>query len=350
MQRAKRKSYTLRALAERFGGRVMGDAGTRVTRVGTLENAGPGEIGFLANERYLQQLQATRAAAVIVGERAAAATRIPRIVCSNPYAYFARVSGLLNPPAPVRPGLHRSAVIDRSAGVAKGVEIGPLAVVGRGARIGAGTVIGAGAVIGENARVGRSCRIYPNVTIYHECTLGDRVTLHSGVVIGADGFGIAMEDGRWRKVPQLGGVVIGNDVEIGANTTVDRGTLDDTVIEDGVQLDNQIQVGHNVHIGAHTAIAACTGIAGSARIGRYCRIAGMSGIAGHLQVADHVEISAHTLVSKSITKAGTYTGLYPFEPNREWRRNAAHLRHLRELAERVRALEKRAAGLERSGS
>ena len=181
--------------------------------------------------------------------------------------------------------------------------------------------------------------LYPNVTIYHGCSLGKRAIVHAGAVIGADGFGIAMDEGRWLKVPQIGRVRIGDDVEIGANTTIDRGAIDDTVIEDGVKLDNQIQVGHNVRIGAHTAIAACVGIAGSSRIGRFCRIGGASGIAGHLTIADNVEISAHTLVTKSITEAGTYTGAYPFEKNRDWRRNAASLRNLGELMARVRALE-----------
>ncbi len=179
------------------------------------------------------------------------------------------------------------------------------------------------------------------MTVYHGCEIGERVILHSGVVIGADGFGIALDGGRWLKVPQIGRVVIGNDVEIGANTTVDRGAIDDTVIEEGVKLDNQIQVGHNVRIGAHTAIAACTGIAGSARIGRFCRIGGASGIAGHIVIADHVEISTHTLITKSLDQPGTYTGAYPFDVNSRWRSNAAQLRHLNELAERVRALEKK---------
>jgi UDP-3-O-[3-hydroxymyristoyl] glucosamine N-acyltransferase len=190
--------------------------------------------------------------------------------------------------------------------------------------------------------------VFAHAAIYHECVLGDRVIVHSGVVIGADGFGIAMDEGRWMKVPQIGRVVIGDDVEIGANTTIDRGALEDTIIEDGVKLDNQIQIAHNVRIGAHTAIAACTGIAGSVKIGRYCRIGGASGIVGHLTIADHVEIGAHTLIAKSIDRPGTYTGVYPSGPHDEWRKNAAQLRHLSELAERVRELEKKLAHPERS--
>jgi UDP-3-O-[3-hydroxymyristoyl] glucosamine N-acyltransferase len=348
MTGGKRKFHTLREIAGRFGGEVVGDGGVRLRQVATLENAGSGTIAFFANERYLRQLKTTRAGAVIVNEAAREATPLPRIVCANPYAYFARVSALFNPPSAARAGVHRTALVGKSVALARGVEIGPYAVIGTGARIGAGSMIGAGCVIGEGVAIGSNTRLYARVTVYHGCVIGDRVTLHSGVVIGADGFGIAREEGRWVKVPQIGRAIIGNDVEIGANTTVDRGALDDTVIEEGVKLDNHIQVGHNVHIGAHTAIAACTGIAGSARIGRYCTIGGMSGIAGHLSIADHVEVSAHTVVTKSIVIPGTYTGLYPFETNREWRKNAVHLRRLHELATRLQALEKKASEPKRS--
>ncbi|HKA46201.1 MAG TPA: UDP-3-O-(3-hydroxymyristoyl)glucosamine N-acyltransferase [Burkholderiales bacterium] len=346
--RAKRKFHTLREVARRLGGEVAGDADVRVHQVGSLENAGPGTIAFLGSERFLQQLRTTQAAAVIVNEAARDATTLPRIVCENPYAYFARVSALLNPAAPARAGRHPTAVVGKSAVLAPGVEIGAHAVIGEKAVVGAGSIIGAGCFIGEETAIGSATRLYPNVTVYHRCVIGDRVIVHSGVVIGADGFGIAMEQGRWLKVPQIGRVVIGNDVEIGANTTVDRGAIDDTVIEDGVKLDNQIQVGHNVRIGAHTAIAACAGIAGSARIGRYCRIGGASGIFGHTVIADHVEISSHTLIMKSIDKPGVYTGAYPFEANANWRKNAAQLRHLSELAERLRALERKILTPERS--
>lgn len=348
MTRSERISYSLREITERLGGEVVGDPETRVRQVATLENATSEAIAFLANDRYLPQLGATRAGAVIVGEPARDATRIPRIVCANPYAYFARLSALFNPgPAP-RPGVHATAVIDSTATMARGVEIGPYVVVGRNARIGTGSVIGAGCCVGDDVTIGSGTRLFPNVTVYHGCVVGDRVILHSGVVIGADGFGIAMDEGRWLKVPQIGRVVIGDDVEIGANTTVDRGALDDTVIEEGVKLDNQIQIAHNVRIGAHTAIAGCAGIAGSTKIGRYCRIGGASGIAGHLVIADNVEISAHTLITKSIDRPGTYTGAYAFEPHNEWRKNAVQLRHLNELAERLHALEKILAHPKRS--
>ena len=340
--------YSLREIARRFGGEIAGDPDFEVSGVATLESAGPDRIAFLANARYLPQLKATRAGAVIVGEPARAATRLPRIVCANPYAYFARVSALFHPEPAPRPGAHATAVIDAAARVAADAQVGPCAVIESGADIGPGCIIGAGCFIGEGAAIGAGTRLYPNVTVYHGCVIGARVILHSGVVIGADGFGIAMERGRWVKVPQVGRVVIADDVEIGANTTVDRGALDDTVIEEGVKLDNQIQVAHNVRIGAHTAIAACTGIAGSARIGKNCRIGGASGIAGHITIADGVEISTYTLITKSIDRPGIYTGAYPFEPHRDWLRNAAQLRHLAELAQRVRKLEKRPKQRKRS--
>jgi UDP-3-O-[3-hydroxymyristoyl] glucosamine N-acyltransferase len=336
-----RITYSLSEIAGRFGGEVSGNAATRVRGVATLENAAADQLSFLANARYLQQLKTTRAGAVIVGEAARNATRLPRIVCPNPYAYFARVSALFHPAPRPRAGAHPSAVIDPSATVAQDAEIGPCAVLGRGVRIGSGCSIGAGCFLGDGVAVGADSRLYANVTVHRDCRIGERAVIHSGVVIGADGFGIAMEEGRWLKVPQVGRVVIGNDVEIGANTTVDRGALDDTVIEDGVKLDNQIQIGHNVHIGAHTAIAGCVGIAGSTRIGRYCRIGGAAGIAGHLTIADHVEISGYTAVTKSLDRPGTYTGIYVFEPHAQWRRNAVQLKHLAELGEQVRRLEKR---------
>ncbi len=343
MTRSERTSYSLREIAERFGGEIAGDPEIRVRQVATLESATPDTITFLANDRYLPQLRTTRARAVIVSESALSATRLPRIVCANPYAYFARVSTLFNPLRPPQPGVHATAVIDSSAAIAESVEIGPYVVIGRSARIEEGSVIGAGCYVGDEVVIGTHTRLFPHVTVYHGCVIGDRVMLHSGVVIGADGFGIAMEEGRWLKVPQIGRVMIGNDVEIGANTTVDRGALDDTVIEEGAKLDNQIQIAHNVRIGAHTAIAGCAAIAGSTKIGRYCRIGGASGISGHLTLVDHVVISAFTLITKSIDRPGTYTGAYAFEPHGEWRKNAAQLRHLNKLVQRVRALEKKPA-------
>lgn len=332
-------TYSLRELSERYGGEIIGDPELRVGRVATLENAGAGSISFLANERYLRQLQDTRAAAVIVGAAAREATRAPRIVCDNPYAYFARVSALLNPARAARPGIHPTAAIDPQAQVHPGAEIGAYAVIGPESRVDEGAVIGAGTCLGERVSIGRDSRLHAAVSIYDGCSVGERTVIHSGAVIGADGFGIAFDEDHWVKVPQIGGVRIGSDVEIGANTTIDRGAIEDTVIEDGVKLDNQIQIAHNVHIGTQTAIAACTGISGSVQIGRYCRIGGAVGIAGHVRIADHVEISGHTSITKSIEAPGVYSGVYPFEANRDWRRNAAQLRHLAQIARRVKALE-----------
>jgi UDP-3-O-[3-hydroxymyristoyl] glucosamine N-acyltransferase len=334
------KDYRLREIVERFGGELVGDADVRVSQVATLENAGPRHISFLAQQAYRGRLEKTRAAAVIIGVDARDLTPLPRIVCDNPYAYFAQVSWLFNPPRRTAPGVHASAVISEGARIAASASIDAHAVIGRRARVGEHAVIGAGCVIGEETVIGEYSRLYPGVTIYHGCAIGARAVLHSGTVIGADGFGMAFDGERWLKIPQIGRVVIGDDVEIGANTTIDRGALDDTVIEDGVKLDNQIQIGHNCTIGAHTVIAGCVGIAGSTRIGRYCRIGGAAMIVGHITIADRVEISGGTLISRSIDKPGTYTSVYPFEAHERWIRNAAHLRRLDHLARKVREMER----------
>jgi UDP-3-O-[3-hydroxymyristoyl] glucosamine N-acyltransferase len=310
-----------------------------VNQVATLGHAQVQHISFLANSKYRAQLAGTRAGAVIVGEEDANSTALSRIVCDQPYAYFAQLSAFFNPLPSVSAGIHPSALIHPTACVDATAQIGALVVIGAGANIGAECVIGEGCSIGEEVQIGAYSRLYPRGVVYAQCVLGQRVIVHSGVVIGADGFGIAMHGGQWLKIPQIGRVRIGNDVEIGANTTIDRGALDDTVIEDGVKLDNQIQVAHNVKIGAHTAIAGCVGIAGSATIGRYCRIGGGAIVLGHLHITDRVEVSAGTVISKSITQAGTYTGLFPFSDNSQWRRNAAQLRHLDEMNKRIKQLE-----------
>jgi UDP-3-O-[3-hydroxymyristoyl] glucosamine N-acyltransferase len=332
-------SYRLDEIAARLGGRVLGRAETRVSRVATLETAQSEHISFLTNSKYRAQLLNTHAGAVILGEADAEATGLPRIISDNPYAYFAKVSALLNPLPEAKPGIHPTAVIGAGAKIDATASIAATAVIGAGATIGSFSVVGEGCYIGENAVVGNHARLYPRVVVYHDCLLGDNLIAHSGVVIGADGFGIAMDEGRWIKIPQIGRVVIGNDVEIGANTTIDRGALDDTVIENGVKLDNQIQIAHNVRVGAHTAIAGCVGIAGSTTIGQHCRIGGSAGILGHLQIADHVEIAAFTLIGKSIREAGSYAAIFPFSKADDWRRNAVHLRHLDDLAKRVKTLE-----------
>jgi UDP-3-O-[3-hydroxymyristoyl] glucosamine N-acyltransferase len=299
---------TLGQIVARLGGRVAGDAETLVRQVASLEGATAEHISFFTGSRYREKLAATRAGAIVLGTEAEAETQLPRIVAQNPYAYFARVSQLFNPVVAQAPGVH------------------PSAVVAKGAKLGARVSVGALCVVGEGASIGDDSCLYPQVVVYPGCSIGARVILHSGAVIGADGFGIADDDGRWVKIPQIGAVRIGDDVEIGANTTIDRGAIDDTVIEEGVKLDNQIQVGHNVRIGAHTAIAGCAGIAGSADIGRHCTIGGAAVILGHLKIVDHVNISAGTLISRSILKPGTYTGVYPFDEHESWTRSAAELR------------------------
>lgn len=339
--------YTLGEIVARFGGELVGDAGFAVSQVATLERAEARHIVFLANPKYREKLRGSAAGAVIVGLRERDASDRPRIVCDNPYAYFARVSALFNPGPQTQPGIHASAVVDASAAIADSASIGALAFLGRNVQVGEKTVLFPGCYLGDNVVVGDGSVLYPGVVVYHDCIIGSRTILHSGAVIGADGFGLAQEDGRWIKIPQIGSVVIGDDVEIGANTTVDRGAMDDTVIEDGVKLDNQIQVAHNVRIGAHTAMAGCVGIAGSATIGRHCTVGGAGMILGHLEIADHVNISSGTLVTKSIGKPGTYTSAMPFSEHRSWLKNAAHLRHLDDMAEKIRQLEKQLAELER---
>jgi len=337
----RRKFCTLAEIVKRFGGELIGRGGIRICQVGALESAQAGEIAFLSQPRFLPQLAETRASAVIVGPETRDATHLPRIVSENPAAYFAKVSAFFNPPMAVKGGIHRSAIVDKTARIPASASVGPCAVLGKNVRLGARAVIGAGCYVGDDAAIGEDTRLHANVTIYHACHIGARCLVHSGAVIGADGFGIVKEDGAWKKIPQIGRVLIGDDVEIGANTTIDRGAIDDTVIEDGVKLDNQIQIGHNVHIGAHTAIAACVGIAGSAKIGRHCALGGASMIYGHITIADRVNVSAGTLIMKSLPQAGTYTGVYPFSSHRRWLKNAAHLRQLDELADKVRELEHR---------
>jgi UDP-3-O-[3-hydroxymyristoyl] glucosamine N-acyltransferase len=336
----KRTTYKLGDFVRLLGGELIGNAGIAIRQVATLESATRGEISFVAQTRYLALLESTNASAVIVGNDGRDATKLPRIVCANPYAYYAAVAQLLNPDPPVVAGIDKCAVVRKSARVAKSACIGPCAVIEAGAQIGAKAVIGAGCYVGAGSRIGATTRLYPGVTVYHGCSIGERCILHSGVVIGADGFGIANEAGVWKKIPQIGGVTIGDDVEIGANTTIDRGALEDTVIGNGAKLDNQIQVAHNVSIGEHTAIAACVGIAGSARIGNHCTLGGASMIYGHITIADNVSVSAGTLIMKSLDEPGTYTGVYPFTSHQRWLRNAAQLRQLDELAKRVRDLER----------
>jgi UDP-3-O-[3-hydroxymyristoyl] glucosamine N-acyltransferase len=334
-------AYTLVEIAEKVGGELVGDGNVAIRQVATLANAGEGHLTFIANPKYRAQLSTTRASAVILGEREKDLTSLPRIVSDNPYACYAKAASLLNPISGALPGIHPTAVVGKGARIASSASIGPQSVIGCEVEIGERVVIGAGCYVGDHVTIGDETHFYPQVVVYHDCRVGQRVIVHSGAVIGADGFGLANEQGRWLKIPQIGRVMIGDDVEIGANTTIDRGALDDTVIEEGVKLDNQIQIAHNVHIGAHTAMAGCVGVAGSTRIGRHCTVAGSAMIIGHLEIADHVNISVGTLVTKSITEPGTYTSSIPCLPHRDWLRNAAQLHHLNDLAERVKQLEQK---------
>ncbi|NYZ62609.1 UDP-3-O-(3-hydroxymyristoyl)glucosamine N-acyltransferase [Luteimonas deserti] len=332
--------FTASALAERFGLSVHGAGETEVAGVATLAGAGPDQLAFLSNPRYRPQLAQTRAGIVVLREADAAAYGGTALVARDPYVAYARIAALFEVRAAAPAGIHPSAVVDASAEVDPTASIGPHVSIGARSRIGAGVTVGPGCVVGEDCVIGAGCRLVARVTLVTRVRLGQRVTLHPGAVLGADGFGLAMVDGHWINVPQLGGVVIGDDCDIGANTTIDRGALDDTVIEEDVRLDNLIQVGHNVRIGAHTAVAGCVGIAGSTRIGRYCLLAGKVGVAGHLEICDRVVVHAMTMVSASITEPGEYSAGIPAQPTREWRKNAVRIRQLDSLARRIGARAK----------
>jgi UDP-3-O-[3-hydroxymyristoyl] glucosamine N-acyltransferase len=329
-------ALTLREIARRLGAEVAGDPAIEISRVAPLDDAGPGDITFLANPRYRPKLASTRASAVILGPRDRDATAIARIVSDNPYACYARTVAIFHPAKAATAGVHPTAVVDPAAVVASSAEVGPFAVIAAGARVGERARIGAGCAIGEEASIGDDTTLYPRVTIYDGCVVGARCILHSGCVIGADGFGMAPDQGRWVKIPQVGRAVLGDDVEVGANTTIDRGALGDTVVEEGVKIDNQVQVAHNCRIGAHTVIAGCAGIAGSAVIGRHCVIGGGAGIVGHVTLTDGVTVSGMTLITKSIARPGVYSSGGPMMPHADWLRNAAHLRRLDRIARLAR--------------
>jgi UDP-3-O-[3-hydroxymyristoyl] glucosamine N-acyltransferase len=339
---------SLHELAERTGATVAGDGTIAVSRVATLESAGPGSITFLVSRRFRSQLAATHAAAVIIDPEMAEQTALPKLLSATPYLVYAKVAAILHPAQPMIPGVHPTAVVDPRARVAASASVGPNAVVGAGAVVGERARIGAGSVVGEDAAIGDDVVLHAHVTIYDRCIVGPRSIMHSGAVIGADGFGMAEENGRWVKIPQIGRVVVGADVEIGANSTVDRGAIDDTVIENDVKLDNQIQVGHNCRIGAHTAIAGCVGIAGSTRIGRNCKIGGAAMIAGHIEICDGTVVGAASQLLRSIEAPDLYSSACPAMPHSHWRRVMAITRRLPELDARVRQLE-REAGRRRQG-
>jgi len=299
-----------------------------VSRVATLSHAQPGTLSFLANPKYRRQLESTRATAVLVAAQNAASCRVAALVDPNPYLAYARIAAVLHPEAPAAPGIHPSAVVSPKARVAPSASVAALAVIEDDAQIDDWVLVGPGSIVQHGARIGADSRLIARVTVCAGVRIGQRCILHPGAVVGADGFGFAPDAGTWLKVPQIGSVQIGDDVEIGANTTIDRGAIDDTLVEQGVKLDNQIQVGHNVTIGAHTAVAGCVGISGSTTIGRRCMIGGGVGIAGHLTIADDVVVTGCSLVSASIREAGSYSSGMPAVETRLWRRMVAHLRRL----------------------
>lgn len=330
----------LAELAERSGAALDGNGDTLIHAVAALDAAGPGSITFLSDPKYRPQLATSRAAAVIVAPGDAPATALPKLVSPNPYATYAKVAWLLYPAPAFAPGVDPTAVVDPSASVAPDAHVGAYAVIGAGTTIDARAVVGPACVLGEAVELGEDVRLAASVTVYSRCRIGARTIVQAGAVIGADGFGMAESDGCWIKIPQVGRVVIGADCEVGANTTIDRGAIGDTVIEDDVKLDNQIQIGHNCTIGRHTAIAGCVGIAGSTRIGRNCKIGGGVGISGHLRIADGVTIGGGSKVIASIGEPGLYVAVFPLLPYRAWQHVAVQTRRLRELAERVRVLER----------
>lgn len=337
--------YSVAELAARFGLGIHGDAARVVKGVGTLAGAGASELSFLSNGRYAAQLQSTRAAAVVLRQQDLAGCPTTALIAKDPYVTYARIASLFEHLPAASPGVHPSAVVAADARVSTSASVGPCCVIEAGAVIEDGAILGPHCIIGEDCIVGARSRLVARVTLVTRVTLGRRVLVHPGAVIGSDGFGLAFDhdasaDGGWVKLPQLGGVRIGDDCEIGANTTIDRGTLDDTVLEEDVRLDNQIQIAHNVHVGAHTAMAGCAAVAGSAKIGRYCMIGGNAGVLGHLELADRVTITAKSLVTHSIREAGEYSSGTPLQESRQWRKNAARFKHLDEYARRLSALEK----------
>lgn len=332
-------SFTLAKLSEFTATTVVGDPDCEIDRVDSLQHAGAGAITFFASPKFKRELKHTHASAVILEEAFLEGCPVHALITDNPYLIFAKIAGLLNPLPSHESGIHPAAVVSDNATVGEGCTIGPCTVIDDDCVIGDNTYIGSNCSIHKACVIGEGCRLVSQVTLCEKTVLGLRVIIHPGAVIGSDGFGLAKEDTKWFKILQLGRVQIGNDVEIGANTTIDRGTLGDTILEEGVKLDNQIQVAHNVKIGAHTAIAGCTGISGSTTIGKFCSIGGGVGIAGHLQIADHVTLGGMTRMACSIKKAGVYVSGTPVQPYRKWLRSSALFNKLEELAGRIKKLE-----------
>ncbi len=333
---------SLGELATEFGCDLIGDPDTRVDRVATLANASPQSIGFLANPAYRNQLQTTKAAAVVLAETDAENCPVAALISADPYATYARIAGVLHPPTTHSPGIHPSAEIHASASVSDSAHVSANVVIGEDCSIGESVYIAAGCVVGSRCAIGNDSQLLANATLVKNVSIGERAFVHSGAVVGSDGFGHARDDSGWIKIPQVGGVVIGNDVEIGANTTIDCGAIDDTVIEDGVRLDNLIQIGHNVRIGAHTAMIGPTAVAGSATIGKRCMISGLVGVVGHVTICDDVVITPQVLITKDIDEPGVYSATFGAQKDRDWKRMVARFRRLETLEKRVAELESKA--------
>lgn len=336
--------WTLSQLAKELDLEFRGDPDLEITGLATLSQAEQGQLAFLANTKYASQLEHCQASAIIVADDVAHQCPRAVLIASNPYLAYARASRLFDTAPSAKMGIHASAIIDDSALIGDRVSIGPHCVIAAGAQIADDAVIGPGSVVGAHSVVGARSRLHANVTLYHDVTIGVECIFHSGVVLGADGFGFAPDaqssERKWCKISQLGGVCIGDHVEVGANTTIDRGALDDTVIGNGVILDNQIQIAHNVQIGDFSAIAGCTGIAGSTKIGRNCTIAGDVGIAGHLDICDNVHITMRSDVTRSISKPGSYSSGTAMSTTAQWRKNAARFRQLDAMARTLQKLER----------
>ncbi|WP_248917080.1 UDP-3-O-(3-hydroxymyristoyl)glucosamine N-acyltransferase [Pseudomonas entomophila] len=334
-------TMTLGQLAEALGATLKGPEALQITGLATLQEAGAGQLSFLANKQYRKFLDDSQASAVLLKAEDAEGFAGNALIVADPYLAYARISHLFDPKPRAVAGIHPSAVVAEDAQVDASASIGPFVVIESGARIGADVTVGAHCFIGARCVIGEGGWLAPRVTLYHDVTIGKRVVIQSGAVIGGEGFGFANEKGIWRKIAQIGGVTLGDDVEIGVNTAVDRGALSDTRIGDGVKLDNQIQIAHNVQVGDHTAMAACVGISGSTRIGKHCMIAGGVGMVGHIDVCDNVFVSGMTMVTRSITEPGGYSSGTAMQPLAEWRKSAARIRQLDEMSKRLQQLEKR---------
>ncbi|MGH8352499.1 MAG: UDP-3-O-(3-hydroxymyristoyl)glucosamine N-acyltransferase [Pseudomonas sp.] len=337
--------FTLGQLAERLGATLRGAADKTISGLATLHEAGPGQLSFLANPQYRKLLAETRAGALLLAPADAAAYAGDALLVANPYLAYAQLSHLFDPKPHAAVGVHPTAVIAADAQVDPSASIGAYAVIESGAQIAAGVTVGAHCFIGARSVLGEGGWLAPRVTLYHDVRIGKRVTIQSGAVLGGEGFGFANEKGVWQKIAQIGGVCIGDDVEIGANTTIDRGALADTLIGNGVKLDNQIMIAHNVQIGDHTAMAGCVGISGSTKIGRHCMIAGGVGMVGHIEVCDGVFVTGMTMVTRSISEPGAYSSGTAMQPAGEWKKSAARIRQLDEMARRLQQLEKRLAAV-----